>query len=50
MELIARDARALFLAEVADLTDDAADAVVLLHGFPDGSVGNVDAVIFVQGL
>ena len=50
MELIARDARALFLAEVADLTDNAADAVMLLHGLSDGGVRNIDAVIFVQGL
>ena len=43
MELIAGDDGVLGLAHLADLGDDPADLVVLLHSLADGGVGDVGA-------
>ena len=44
VELVARDGRVVLLAQLADLGDDAADLVVLLHRLADGRVRGVDPV------
>ena len=50
MELIAGDARLIAFAEIADRTDQAADAVVILHRLADRGVRDVDAVLLLQRL
>ena len=50
MELIARDAGIGFLAEFADFADQAAELVVACDRLADGGVGDVHAVLLVQGL
>ena len=50
VELIARDARLVALAEIADSTDELADAVVLCDGLTYRLIGNVNAIVLMQGL
>ena len=50
VELITGDTRMRFLAEVADGADQTDHLVVLLDRLADGLVGNVDAILLVQGV
>ena len=50
MEFIAGDGGVIKLAVVADLVYQAADLIVLLDGFHDCLVGDVDAEVLVQRL
>ena len=48
--LVAGEGRVLQLAEVADVGDDAAEAVVLFDGGAEGRVGRVHAVVVAEGV
>ena len=50
VELVACDGRVFELAEFTDLGNEPADFIVLVDRFADGGVGDIDAVVFVQGL